>query len=123
MGDLSRNFSRHEFACKGEHCCGHSAPVHPDLVAGLQELRDKVGGPLTLSSGFRCNVHNAATPGAAPDSLHTLAMAADVLAPEGWTGQQLAAVAETVDVFRRGGIGIYANRVHVDVRATGPARW
>ena len=67
MGDLTRNFSRSEFACRGGNCCGGSGPVHPALVTGLQELRDKVGGPLTISSGFRCRRHNAAV-GEAKDS-------------------------------------------------------
>ena len=35
MGDLSKNFNRSEFACKGKNCCGHSAAVHPDLVDAL----------------------------------------------------------------------------------------
>ena len=122
MGDLSKNFSRSEFACRGENCCGGSAPVHPDLVVGLQELRDKVGVPLTISSGFRCRRHNAAI-GGAKNSQHMLAMAADVLVPDGWTSGRLAELAETVEVFREGGIGIYPNWVHVDVRTTGKARW
>jgi uncharacterized protein YcbK (DUF882 family) len=122
MGDLSKDFSRSEFVCKGTDCCDGSAPVHPALVTGLQELRDKVGGPLAISSGFRCRRHNAAI-GGAQDSQHTLGMAADVRVPEGWTAERLAALAETVAVFRDGGIGIYPTWVHVDVRTTGPARW
>jgi uncharacterized protein YcbK (DUF882 family) len=122
MGDLSKNFNRSEFACRGENCCGGSAPVHPDLVAGLQELRDKVGVPLTISSGFRCRRHNAAI-GGAENSQHTLAMAADVLVPEGWMPGRLAELAETVEVLREGGIGIYPSWVHLDVRTTGRARW
>ena len=93
MGDLSRNFSRSEFACKGEHCCGHSAPVMPELVAGLQALRARVGLPLSISSGFRCHTHNA-TIGGASDSQHTLGTAADVRCPEGFTPKSLAQLAE-----------------------------
>ena len=122
MGDLSKNFSRSEFACRGENCCGGNAPVHPALVAGLQELRDKLGGPLTISSGFRCKRYNAAI-GGAKESQHTLGMAADMLVPEGWTPETLAELAESIDVFREGGIGIYPTWVHVDVRMTGKARW
>ena len=40
MGDLSKNFNRSEFACKGTNCCGHSAAVHPELIDALQALRD-----------------------------------------------------------------------------------
>ena len=122
MGDLSKDFSRSEFACKGKGCCGGAAPVHPALIAGLQELRDRVDLPLIIPSGFRCVVHNARV-GGVPDSQHTLAMAADVLCPAGWSAEQLAKEAEKVEVFRRGGIDIYPGRIHVDVREDGPARW
>ena len=122
MGDLSKNFSRSEFACRGENCCGGSAPVHPALAAGLQELRDKVNRPLTISSGFRCKRHNAAI-GGAKNSQHMYAMAADVLVPEGWTPGTLAELAESIDAFREGGIGIYPTWVHVDVSTSGKARW
>ena len=122
MGDLTRDFSRREFACKGLNCCGASAPVHPALVWGLQELRDKVGAPLKISSGFRCRKHNREV-GGSVESQHTLGLAADVLIPEGWTAERLVDLAETIEVFRAGGIGTYSTWIHVDVRTSGPARW
>jgi uncharacterized protein YcbK (DUF882 family) len=122
MGDLSAHFSRREFACRGRDCCGESAPVHPALIMGLEQLRALVGKPLRISSGFRCNRHNREISGAA-DSLHTLGMAADVFVPAGWTAQELAGRAESVPVFHEGGIGIYTSWVHLDVRPTGKARW
>ena len=42
MGDLSRNFDRSEFACRGDNCCGHSSPIDPDLIAALQLLREPI---------------------------------------------------------------------------------
>ncbi len=122
MGDLSKNFSRSEFACRGKNCCGGSTPVHPALVAGLQELRDKAGVSLSISSGFRCIRHNGAV-GGSRDSQHIFGMGADVRVPAGWSAERLAALAETIDVFRDGGIGIYPSWVHLDVRTTGRARW
>ena len=122
MGDLSRNFNRSEFVCRGQNCCGATAPVHPALIDGLQALRDRVNAPLVISSGFRCRRHNAAISGS-PDSQHTLGMAADVFVPHGWTAERLARLAEDIEVFRKGGIGIYSNWIHVDVRTTGKARW
>jgi zinc D-Ala-D-Ala carboxypeptidase len=123
MGDMTRNFSRHEFACKGKRCCGNSAPVLPELVLGLQELRDRAGIPLVISSGFRCRTHNKRVSGT-PDSQHCLGTAADVTCPRGWTPERLAQLAESVPAFRDGGIGVYPEQgfVHVDVRGT-PARW
>jgi len=122
MGDLSKNFSRSEFACKGTTCCGHSAPVHPELISALQALRNQLNLPLSITSGFRCNRHNESVDGAAR-SFHTLGMAADVACPDGLTAEDLARAAETIPAFQQGGIGIYPSWVHLDVRTTGKARW
>ena len=122
MGDMSKNFSRSEFACKGTNCCGHSAPVHPELISALQDLRDHLNLPLSITSGFRCNRHNEFVGGAA-QSFHTLGMAADVACPDGLTAEDLAQAAETIPAFQQGGIGIYSSWVHLDVRTTGKARW
>ncbi|WP_028315171.1 YcbK family protein [Desulfatibacillum aliphaticivorans] len=122
MGDLSKNFSRSEFACKGTNCCGHSAPIQPELISALQALRDQVSLPLSITSGFRCNHHNESVGGAA-QSFHTLGMAADVDCSDGLTAEDLARAAETIPAFQQGGIGIYPSWVHLDVRTTGKARW
>jgi len=121
MGDLTRNFSRSEFACKGKNCCGGSTPVQPALATGLQEIRDKIGKPLTISSGFRCKTHNRAI-GGAENSQHCLGTAVDLLCPDDWTPAQLAGLAETIPVFEQGGIGIYKSWVHLDIRQE-RARW
>lgn len=117
---LSKNFSRSEFRCKGTHCCGNSAPVHPDLIKALQELRELAGTPLTITSGFRCNQHNADI-GGSDNSFHCLGMAADIQS-NNYTPKELAALAESIPLFKNGGIGIYRSWIHVDVRH-GKARW
>lgn len=121
MGDLTKNFNRAEFACKGANCCGHSAPVSVRLVNALQTLRDKLGVPLTINSGFRCVKHNAAV-GGKPNSQHLYGTAADVACPKGYTPKLLAQTAEELCLFD--GIGIYHNKnfVHLDVRGV-KARW
>jgi uncharacterized protein YcbK (DUF882 family) len=122
MGDISKNFNRIEFACKGKNCCDHSAAVHPDLIDALQALRDLIGKPLSITSGFRCNRHNKNV-GGAEHSFHTLGMAADVSCPGGPTPNELAELAESIPLFRNGGIGVYPSWVHLDVRKSGQARW
>ncbi len=130
MGDVTRNFSRHEFAC---HCgCGLQDP-HPVLVCGLQELRDIIGERITVTSGCRCPDHNAAI-GGAPESQHLpkangYCFAADVHV-DGESLGVLFEMASLVGGFHRGGIGVYYDKrknpatwVHLDVRASGPARW
>ena len=121
MGDVSKNFNRSEFACQGKDCCGGAAPIHPDLLAGVQALRDLVGRPLRINSGFRCPKHNAAI-GGVKNSYHMLAMAADIAVPQGMTPDDFAAFAEQVFVFHNGGIGIYASWIHVDIRKE-KTRW
>ena len=73
-GDLTRNFSRKEFACK---CgCGKD-DVEPRLAEMCQTIRDAVGVPVRVNSGCRCAAHNAKV-GGAVDSYHTKGLAADL---------------------------------------------
>lgn len=120
MGDLSLNFSRHEFKCKGNNCCGGSSPVHPDLIQGLQELRDMIGVPLIIVSGFRCVKHNKNV-GGAEKSYHLYGMAADIKGVS-LPLQELEIMVEQIHLFNKGGIGIYRNFIHVDVR-NNKTRW
>lgn len=116
---LSANFARAEFACRGVECCGGSAPVHPDLITLIQDIRDAVGVPICITSGFRCRTHNARTKGAAPDSYHTLGMAADIHTHGAVSLARLLAVSQAV--IRQHGYGwCYYKRgagiIHVDCR-------
>ncbi len=117
---LTTNFKRSEFACKGENCCGHSCPISPVLVTYLQLLRNRIDAPLTISSGFRCRTHNEKV-GGSLDSLHTYGLAVDVMCPKGKTLQEFLETAESIPPFRDGGIGVYTNppRLHLDL---GPKR-
>jgi hypothetical protein len=55
MGDLTKSFNTKEFACK---CgCGLKYPA-PALFRTLQEIRDWLGRPVTIVSGWRCALHN-----------------------------------------------------------------
>ena len=55
MGDLTRNFSHAEVACKCGRCRG-AAKISPDLMVRLQAMRDEVG-PIRITSGVRCRKH------------------------------------------------------------------
>jgi uncharacterized protein YcbK (DUF882 family) len=118
MGDLSRNFSTHEFNCR---CCGR-AEINPNLVDALQELRDLAAAAVRITSGYRCPEHNRAV-GGASRSQHLLGNAADIVI-DGRSVAETYELAEQVPVFRNGGIGVYPEQgfVHVDVR-DGRARW
>lgn len=115
MGDLSKNFSRFEFACR---CgCGFD-DVDAKLVEALQKLRDFLGRPLHINSGCRCKAHNKAC-GGVPDSQHLKGRAADVTTKM-LTPRELANIVEdNILEFANGGIGVYPGFVHLDV---GPKR-
>lgn len=128
MGDLSPNLSRHEMACQ---CgCGFDT-VDVDLVRVLQgacnHFADVKNAKVTIkvTGPNRCEAHNAAVPGASPNSQHIYARAADFKLYA--DGVQIPA-SEVYDYLcgaypGRYGFGLYSNRVHADTRTGGPARW
>jgi len=91
-------------------------------VDALQELRDLAGAPVRVTSGYRCPDHNRAV-GGAKQSRHLLGHAADIVI-KGLSVAGMYELAERVDAFREGGIGVYPERgfIHVDIRE-GRARW
>lgn len=128
MGDLSVHFSRDEFRCQGEHCCGHAGPVSDRLINALEELRtalctalNKTDVPIIINSGFRCPVHNREVNGSL-QSFHMTGEAADIRVA-GITPVKLASIAKKVFEFREGGIGVYPQWLHVDVRKSAQATW
>lgn len=124
MGNLTRNFSRSEFSCKGANCCGHSAPISKQLVLALQDLRDSINVflnlkgldevPLIISSGFRCMKYNVLIQNSSPNSQHCLGLGSDVLCPKNLTMNQFLALARAIPAFK--GIGIGTDFLHLDIR-------
>ena len=117
MGDLTENFSRHEFACRCQ--CGFD-DVDLKLIMALQELRDLIGQPIHVSSGCRCEKHNRAV-GGAKNSQHLLGRAADI-STRWLTPPELMMYALKIEAFKDGGIGLYKGFLHVDIRGY-KARW
>jgi hypothetical protein len=123
---VSEHFSLIEFVC---HCprCQAVGPsliegkIDPILVQSLERLREILGKPITINSGYRCRDHNAEV-GGAKQSQHVFGRAADIHV-KGVDQKTLAEIAERVEDFEAGGIGTYPRWVHVDVRRTGKARW
>jgi len=108
VGDLSRNFSRAEFACR---CgCGATEPA-PELVALLETLREAYGKPLVITSGLRCLPHNLAV-GGVPHSAHVTGEAADVAVGNGYDRWRLVELALAAGVRR---LGIARTFVHLEV--------
>ena len=133
MGDVSEHFSRHEFDCHdGTHVPADMMPGLSLLAWGvLEPIREAVGCPVIVLSGYRTPAYNASIPGSAPDSRHTHGDAADIWCPTFDTGgtKLWALIRQMWDEGKLpdlGGLGRYDNRVHVDARPHVPgalAEW
>jgi len=121
---LSKNFTLDEFASKD------GAQTPPEvlenlrvLAKNLQVLRDELGKSIKINSGYRSPAHNKAV-GGVKNSMHVKGKAADIVVT-GLTSTELAAVIFKLieqKKMRQGGVGIYPNFVHYDIRGT-KARW
>lgn len=69
----TKNFKASEFAC---HHCGQNQ-IDQKVIDLCQKIRDALGVPVRVNSGYRCAAHNAAV-GGVRGSKHTLGMAADL---------------------------------------------
>ena len=121
---LSKNFNSVEFDCKdGTEVPADLMPNLRALVEQLQALRDALGEPVRVLSGYRTKSHNKAV-GGASQSQHLLAKAADITV-KSKSPKQLKDFIEnliTDGKVKFGGIGLYAGFVHVDIRKN-KARW
>ncbi len=115
MGDISKHFSRKEFACP---CgCGFST-VDVKLLEVLEILRVKYGA-VTINSACRCAVHNKNV-GGSKGSKHKQGIAADVVV----NGTSPDEIYMFLDMFQpnKYGVGKYNSFTHIDVRDK-KARW
>lgn len=106
-----RFFDENDFKCK----CGCGLDVQPDVKLRLDELRARIGFPIFVNSGARCEAYNRKVGGAA-NSAHLRGNAVDVHSPA-WAG---------LLVYHAGklnftGFGFYRNFTHLDIEA--PRSW
>lgn len=113
---VSANFTVKEFACSDGT---DTIFISPELVNVLQKIRTHFGKPVYINSAYRTEVHNKKI-GGAQYSQHKYGTAADIHI-NGVTQKELASYVETI-MPNTGGIGIYKNFVHVDVRNV-KSRW
>lgn len=119
---ISEHFSDTEFE---DSEAGVIAPIHPDLLGGLEHIRTSTGRPVLISSGYRSPEHNKAVGGTGESQHMTNPLrGADIVVP-GLSLIDVAAIAYEWEPFRNGGIGVYPKdgHIHVDVRTGGSARW
>ena len=99
-----------------------------ELCRNLQKIREAVGKPLKIISGYRSLERQMKVNPSAPKSLHLTAEAADIQPPAGMTATELhkliSGLIEKKSIVN-GGLGLYIkdNFCHYDIRKNGPARW
>ena len=121
---LSANFSKMEFDSRD----GATMPTEvlqniQELAKNLQKVRDFLGEPIHINSGYRSASHNAAIGGVA-NSQHLLGKAADVTS-KNFTAKDLVLIFERMiqeGQLHEGGLGLYNGFVHYDIRGE-RARW
>tara|TARA_Y100001938_G_C8024582_1_gene397277 strand:+ start:94 stop:492 length:399 start_codon:yes stop_codon:yes gene_type:complete len=121
---LEKNFILSEFMCKDGSDVPDSMLDNVKLLAkNLQVLRDEIGKPIRVISGYRSPKYNRKI-GGARKSQHMTAKAADIKIK----GMTPAEVKRTIvrlikeGKMMSGGIGLYRTFTHYDVRGRN-ARW
>jgi len=107
-------FKPHEWRCKCGKCAD-AGPLAEELLIRLDVLRVFVGGPVIITSGWRCPAHNAKTPGAVESSRHLLGRAADLQAGDIAALAKAAKELNKLPSFRFRYIEVQPRYVHVDV--------
>lgn len=107
---VGQHFKVREFACKD----GSQVVFIDDyLVSILDILRNQVGKPVYINSGYRTPTRNKAV-GGAKYSYHMRGMAADIRV-NGMTAKEIANKLNKI-IPSECGIIVYASWVHVDTR-------
>tara|TARA_Y100000817_G_scaffold65790_1_gene49717 strand:- start:6209 stop:6592 length:384 start_codon:yes stop_codon:yes gene_type:complete len=117
--DDFNNFGPDEFRCR----CGCGVvEMDPVFISVLQEIRDEMAIPLSISSGYRCPKHNSNVSSTGETGPHTTGKAADIAVrgADAWALQRVAAKYPEIRGlgFKQHGGGRF---VHLDI-LTGPSR-
>ena len=121
---LAANFSVSEFRCRDGSDVPPELQDNVQLLAdNLQVLRDQLGKPIRIISGYRSPAYNRKI-GGARRSQHMLAKAADIKVAGMTPAEIKAAIEELIaeGKMKKGGIGLYQTFAHYDVRGRN-ARW
>ena len=124
MGDLTKNFSLQEFRCRDG---SGIPPEYMDnvrlLAKNLQVLRDHIGLPVKVISGYRSPPYNRKI-GGARQSQHMLAKASDLKVSGMSPDQVRSTILQLIEEGKmmQGGVGRYVTFTHYDIRGR-KARW
>lgn len=113
MGDLTKYFSKSEFACK---CgCGFD-DIDTELVRILDSIREEIKAQLVINSGCRCESHNENTKGK-HTSAHLTGLAVDVRIDNSVLRKKFVELSLKHGISR---IGIAKDFIHIDKDASKP---
>lgn len=111
--DDIKYFKRSEFKCKcGKYCDGFPVEMNEQLLRIADRVREHFGKPMIVSSGVRCERHNANV-GGASGSRHKLGKAMDFHV-DGFSASSVLAYVQTLPDIRYS-YAIDSNYVHMDV--------
>lgn len=119
---VTKDFTASEFDCPCDKC--GSTLIDLELVAGIQRMRDALRVPITVTSGYRCTLHQIelqerGLETAKKKSTHEEGRAADISTGK-HSGDQLEACARGCG-FRAVGVGKMF--IHIDMRDDKDRRW
>lgn len=95
---------------------GSGAQMQWDLVSRLDQIREKVGFPMVILSGYRTEAHNEEV-GGVDGSAHTGGFASDIACRDSVRRFGLVHAAEDVGITR---IGIAKSFIHLDCDPSKP---
>jgi len=95
--DTVKYFARSEFACKCGKCGGFPAEPAETLVRVIDDIRQRLGKPIMVSSGVRCESHNAEV-GGVYNSRHLSGHAVDFACPGVPQAEVMALIAQYPDI-------------------------
>lgn len=112
-------FHLNEFEC---HCkCGR-AEMNQIFLGALDQLRERFGKPLVVTSGYRCPSHNVKVSKSGPNGPHTTGKAVDLAVSRGDAYQLLRLAQDMgftgIGVQQKGG----ARFLHLDMLPDAPGQ-
>ena len=116
-----KHFTAKEFACKCGNC-GGAEDMNPEFMTLLDEMRDRLNRPMTITSGYRCREHPEEAKKALPGA-HNQGTAADIAVSGGSERFEIISIALEVGML---GLGVANSFVHVDLgheTTTRPMAW
>lgn len=118
---VSKDFQAREFDCPCHECL--ETPVEMKLIDMLQSLRDEIGFPVKITSGYRCaayqeDLKRRGYETAKGISQHQLGAAVDIKTGH-HTGEELEKFARQVGFMA---VGVGKHWAHIDLRSDKPNR-